>query len=793
MFLNYLKIALRNLLRQKGHSFINIAGLSIGIAAAILIFVYARNELLYDQFHENAEETYLVYKQRSTALGTRILYDTWVPLLPQLKSDYPAIVEGARLFDRDRWVQYEGQKFQENIAYADPEIFDVFSFPLIRGDAATALNDQNSIVVSQDIATKYFGSADPIGKTITVNYQQEYTVRGVLAEIPENSSIQFDFLAPFESAISPDDERRNNNWNGSFLFTYVLLDKNASQSELEGQFPRLVDKIWGEDGPNGTKRHQLKLRPLPDYYNEQTNARQYAFILLAIAGAILLIASINFMNLTTARSLDRAREIGMRKVLGAERLQLIRQFLGESLVMSLIALVLGVIMAELLLPVFNNLYNLQLSLNYFGNIGALSGLLALAISVGVLAGSYPALVLSGFKPVESLKGKLKHKPSGVRLRNVLVTAQFVLSSILIMGTIIIWQQIQYMKNHSLNFKKENIIVVPTNVADFENREEAGERIKTLKHELRQVAGITSVASSSSVPGQYQGWNTFVWPEDWESEEPLRMRVAVVDETYFQTYQIPFLEGRNFSTEFETDSEALIINETAMKAMGWDTAIGKKTGRGERQFTIVGVVKDFHWESLQNEIGPVIHRFRTTESSAHDYISIGVNTADVSGIISLLREKWSVLDPQRTFDYFFVDDRYNSLYETEERMATVTGYFSALAIIIACLGLFALASFTVMQRTKEIGIRKSLGASAGNIIVLISKSFLGLVFIASIIAVPAAIYLMNQWLADFPYRVAIGWEVFVGTVAVSLLIALITIGYNTIKAARANPIDALRYE
>ena len=795
MIINYLKIALRNLRRYKGHSFINIFGLSVGIAAAILIFLYARNELSYERFHQQADDISIVYKQRQTALGTRILFDTWIPLANELQQDYPEIRQAVRMFTRSRWVIQGGRKFEEQVTYADPAVFDVFSFPLVKGTREEALRDRNSIVISEAVARKYFGTDDPLGKTLSVNYRQEYIIRGVMADLPPNTTIPVDLLAHFDSIIDPDDPELANNWDGAFLETYLLLESGTSRENLEAKFPALVNKLWGEDGPNGAKNHQLRLLPLADIYDHQTNARQYAYILLLVALAILLIASINFMNLATARSLDRAREIGMRKVLGAVRRQLIGQFLGESLLMSMIALLLGIMLAEVIRPLFNDFFELQLTLNYLDNWLALFGLLGLGLGVGLLAGSYPALVLSSFRPVESLKGRRKSDHSGLRLRNVLVIAQFAFSVILILGTVIIWQQIEFMKHRELNFQGDNVVAIPTSISDFQDREAAGQRLQALTDELRQTAGISSVASSSGVPGAYINMNTFARPEGWEREEPLRIRVAVTDAHYFDTYEIPFLEGRNFSRDFPADAdESIIINQAAVRAMGWQHAVGKIVYRGDTPFTVIGVVRDFNWESLQNEVAPVIHHYRPTESGAHNYISVAMAAgSNVTTMLALLREKWQALDPQRDFEYFFVNERFAGLYRAEERIGTISAAFAIVAIVIACLGLFALASFTVTQRTKEIGIRKTLGASVGGILYLIARSFLALVLSALLIAGPLAYYLMNTWLASYPFRVNIGWEVFAVTTLLTLLIAFLAIGWQTVRAALSDPVKSLRYE
>lgn len=796
MLHNYFKIAYRNFKKHTGYALINVLGLAVGIASSVIILLYAENELTYDAFHENSDDIYLVYKERHTAQGIRNLDDTWVPMLSEIQSDYPNVVNGVRMFDRTRWVETNGQKFEEAVVYADPSLFEVFSYPLVDGDGAYAMQNPNNVILSQAAATRFFGEANPIGQTITVNYTTEYQVAGILQPVPENATIipadadaRLDIVLPIESVIAPDDEEANNNWDGSFLFTYIQLDGITSEAAFEGQLPSMVEKVFGTEGSNGTKQLKMRLWPLIDLHNRDFDSNRYASTLLIIAFAIILIACINFMNLTTARSMERAREVGMRKVLGAHRGQLVKQFLGESMFTVFLALLVGVGLAYILLPTFNNLYDLSLTLSLAENTWLLGALAVLGLVTGFISGSYPALALSRFQPVETVKGNMRAKPQGVRLRNGLVVVQFALSILLIIGTAVMWVQVDHMKSHDLNFEKNNIIAISTSLRDFPNAEEAATRIETIKSEIAQMSGVEGVASSMEVPSRFVNANVFARPEDWQREDPLRMRITVVDDEYLDVYGMEFIEGRNFDREMASDQQSIILNETAMRDMGWDTAIGKQVNN----WTVVGVVKDYNYQSLENDVRAVIHLYRSGDSRSHNYVSVKMNSADVPGTLGRLESRWQVLDPERTFEFFFIDADFDQLYGSVEDSSTLIGYFSLLGILIACLGLLALASFTVVQRTKEIGVRKALGASIGNILGLLSKQFTKPVLLANLIAWPVAYWALGEWLQDFAYRTVMPWWIYPTAAICVLVVALATVSYHAMKAAKANPVTSLRYE
>ena len=792
MLKNYLKIALRNLQKHKGYTVINVAGLSLGIAAATLIFLFARNELTYDRFHTRADDIYLVYKERVTQAGTQPTYDTWVPLLERMQAEFPTIDGGTRMADEEEWVEHDGQRFEESVAYVDPSFFEIFTFPLQRGDAANPLPHNNAAVVSQEIATKYFGNDDPLGKVITVDYQVDYTVTGVLARVPENSLIQPEILIPIRSA--PEYDAFLDRWDVSFLNTYVRLAEGASVEALTAQFPAFVTNIWDEET---AARTHFKMLPLLDANDTFTGNRDYAYILLVVALATILIACINFVNLATARSLERAREIGLRKVLGAVRGQLIAQFLGESILMGLVALVIGIEVAQVLLPSFNELFGLELTFDFFGDPLTLGALLGLGLIVGLLSGGYPAVFLSRFQPAQSLRGTFKTSRRGLRLRHTLVVVQFTLSIVLIAGTGVMWSQVQYMKHRDLAFNQDNVLVLPVEVDDFADAEEAAARLQTFKDELAQLSGVRSVASSTHVPGNGSESFTFVRPEGGDDDKPTRLRWAAVDARFFDTYDIDFVEGRNFAEGSETDRrQAVIINEAALRDFGWTSANGKFIRPGTqsmREIQVVGVVRDYNFQSLQDEVAPVLHIYRPPDGSVHDLISIKIQTSDVAATVNAIGAAWNRLDPTRPFDYFFVDENFDQLYRVQDRLVAAASAFSILAILIACLGLFGLASLMVAQRTREIGVRKVLGASASRITLLLSKDFTKLVAVAFVVGTPVTYLAMNRWLENFAYRVDIAWWIFLLAGLIALLVAFLTVSYQSIKAALANPMKALRHE
>lgn len=794
MLKNYIKIAFRNIWKRKGYSLINIGGLGIGIAAAILISLYAVNELTYDSFHENADDIYMVYKERVTPTGIQDTYDTWVPLKMEMEATYPNVIRSARTLTQDFWMEAEGKKFQEEVLYTDPELFEMFSFSLKNG-VEDPFPSLQSIVISQEIAQKYFGDENPIGKVFRLAYTRDYVVSGVLEEIPQNSSIQIGMAIQLESSGAYEDFKEN--WGSSFLETYVQLDEGSNPIELEAQFPDLITKIWDAETAGRTN---FKLLSLTEMYNRFNDSDKYSYILLGIAIAIILIACINFMNMATARSLERIREVGMRKALGGQRFQLIIQFLSESTLIVFLALLVGVCIAELLLPAFNNLYDLQLSLNILENAEVLLLLTGFGVVLGLISGSYPAFFLSKFSSSQVLRGNFSKKPGGFTLRRVLVTTQFAVTIIIIISTLVIRDQVQFMKSADLGLQKENIIAIERSADDFENEEEAVNRLATFKDEIRKHRNIVSVASSRSMPGRQFSFNSFLFavPEDWTAESPLRMRWTVVDHEFFELYDIELLEGRYFREGSESDIESgVIINRAAMDDFGWETAAGKVVGlgsSGNEKMNVIGVIEDYKYQSLENEVAPIMHFYRPSESGSQNVISVRIADNDVNGTLAFIESQWrDIVDAEMPINYSFVDEQFDQMYETQDRLVTVAGAFSILAIVIACLGLLGLASLMVKQRTQEIGIRKVLGASVTEIIVLLSKNYVLLVIAGFMVAAPAAWYLMNNWIQDFAYRVDLQVGVFIIGGLAAFIVALLTVGAQAFKAALLNPAESIRSE
>lgn len=795
MLSNYIKIAFRNLWKRRGYSLINVAGLSIGIAAALLITLYAVNELSYDRFHKDADDLYMVYKERITPAGTQDTYDTWVPLKMEMEETYPAVMRAARTFTQSVWMEAEGKRFQENVVYTDPELFEMFTFPLVKGDNENPFPSMQSIVISKEIARKYFGNVDPVGKVFRLAYVRDYVVSGVLEEIPQNSTIQIDMAIQLESVGSY--ENVKDNWGNSFLNTYIQLREDAAAAELEAQFPAFIAKIWDEETAGRTN---FRLLPVPEMYNRFNDSNKYAYILLGIAFAIVVIACINFMNMATARSMERAREVGMRKALGGQRSQLVMQFLGESILVTVMALLMGIALAEALLPAFNNLYNLNLSLSIFQNMWMLTTLVGFGVLIGLVAGSYPALFLSKFSSIEVLRGQISKKPGGLTLRRILVATQFAVTIIIIIGTLIMNQQVQFMKDADLNLQKENIIAIQRSADDFENEDEATIRLRTYKDEILKHPNVVSVASSRALPGQQLGINSFLFarPEGWAGEDPLRMRWANVDSRFFDLFEIDLLEGRNFRDGSETDrNESVIINRAALDDFGWETAVGKTIrlgSSGGQEMAVIGVVDNYHYQSLENEVEPVIHFYRPPESNAHNFISVKIEPGGLNATLGDMEEKWNeIVAADMPMNYSFVDEQFDQLYQVQDRLVTVSGAFSVFAILIASLGLLALASLMVTQRTKEIGIRKVLGATIYRIMLLISRDYVLLVGVGFLVAAPLAYYLMSNWLQDFAYRIELNPGVFVAGGLFALIVALITVGIQALKAARMNPTESLRSE
>ena len=787
MLENYLKVAWRHLARHKGYMFINITGLALGMACALLILLYVQDELSYDQHHEQADQIYRVALDVDVSGEVFRTARTTPPMAAALRNDFPDVLNAFRIRKAGSvFLAHNEQRFYEDRFYfADPSIFNVLALPLLEGNAATALDAPFSVVLTQEAAHTFFGEDNPMGQTLTFEQEHPLTVTGILAPVPGQSHFRPVFLASF-SSLETLYEDRLQNWGWTGVHTYLLLRDPKAAQDLEAKLPAFIERNLQEDWA-GT--WHLGLQPITDIHlyshrsgEIEANGNIRSSYFLGLLGLfILLIACINFVNLTTARSVDRVREIGVRKVIGAHRTQLVRQFLGESILLALLALALSFLLVNLSLPTFNTLTEKTLRLAYSGAM--LASFLGLGLLVGLVAGLYPALFLARLQPVASLRSK-KAGATSLRLRQGLVVTQFAISAFLIIGTLIVSSQLDYLRNKDLGFDEEQVVVIPMQDAATQ------QRYQVIKDALLQSPNIISVAASSDVPGQ--GYDQIVHrPEGFPADEGLSVPILFVDPDFIQTLGIQITTGRPFSNA-QDESTSLIVNEAAVHRFGWDTALGKiiSDAEGNPLGTVVGVTDNFHFESLQAAIEPLLMR---VQPGWFEKITVRIRPDDVSGTLAFLEQQWQSFEPGYPFQYSFLDENFQQLYQAEDRLHEVFGYTSLLAILIACLGLFGLAAFTAEQRIKEIGIRKVLGASVSSLVVLLSKDFLKLVALALVIAAPIAYLAMQRWLNDFAYRVEIGVGTFVLAGVLALLIAVLTVSYQAIKAALADPVKSLRYE
>ena len=794
MFKNYLKIALRNIRRHKGYSFINIAGLAVGMACCMLILLYVRYELSYDTYHANADRIYRVAERLHWYGKDTHKAVTQAPLALALETDFPEVIHAVRLMDLRGWgdkvlVAHEEKSFyEEKWLYADASVFDIFTFPLIKGNSKTALIHPFSVVVTESIAKKYFGEDDPTGQSFLIDDEHHFTITGVVKDVPENAHFRFDFLASF-STVERWRGKWLNNWYNHMYYTYVLLDENCKAHELESRFP---DFIRNHTGVREEVRIEYHLQSLTDIHLhsklegeiEPNGDIVYIYIFASIAVFILLIACINFMNLATARAVSRAREVGIRKVVGAYRSQLVKQFLGESVLFVLLALPVAIVLAELILPAYNALTEKSMGFYLFDHWSVILFFIVVTLFVGVLAGIYPALFLSGFKPIRVFKGRGSDRGRSW-LRKGLIIFQFIISIALIVSTLIVKKQMHYMRAKKLGFDKEQIVVLPT-MRDQRLRNLYG----TMKHELLKYPKIRNVSASSGLPGRITHHWVFDAKGEGEAGERQSAWIMMVDHDFVKTLGIEVVEGRDFSKSHATDEkEAILLNESAKETFGWDSPIGKNIKTENKEGVVIGVVKDFHFQSLYQRIEPLVMYIYPR----YNYFAVRLAPDDIPASMAFIKTRWQELVPDRPFEYYFLDNDFDSLYRAEERVGEIFEYFAVLSIFISCLGLFGLVSFSAERRTKEIGIRKVLGASVPNIILLISREFVKLVLIANMIAWPAAFFVMRRWLQNFAYRTDFGVWMFFLSAVLALGIALMTVSYQSIRAALANPVDALRYE
>ncbi|MGE5798536.1 MAG: ABC transporter permease [Ignavibacteria bacterium] len=804
MIKNYIKVALRNLLKYKGYSFINISGLAIGITCCLLILLYVQDELSFDRYNEKADRIYRVALYG--LLGTSE-FDGAVsthPLAETLLRDYPEIEEAVRIQTFGYPVmRYKDKVFSEERFYwADSTFFNVFTAEFIKGDSKTSLLEPNTVVITESMMKKYFGIEDPIGKIINSDNRHDYQITGVIKDFPKNSHFHFDFIG----SLSSYEDSKNTIWLSNNVYTYIVLQKGYNPREFEKKLDDVVNKYvapevtealgipFNELISKGAK-YDYYLQPLTDIHLhsnleheiEPNSNMAYIYIFSIIAVSILAIACINFMNLTTARSSNRSKEIGIRKTLGSNRPQLIRQFLVETIIMSFLAIIIAIILIELLLPSFNNLIYKQLELNYFRKFYTIPVLTVLALIVGILAGIYPAFYLSSFNPVRIFR-KEKIRSTKSWLRNSLVISQFAISIILFIGTFVVYTQLEFIMTKNLGYNKEQILIIQKtdDIAAYKN---------SFMEELRNVRGVASASNSHTIFGREFGSSAYQLTGGGRNNNNLYWNIFT-DFYLAETYQIKMKEGRFYSKEFGTDSLAVVINETAAKFLGIkEEIIGKEiypVYNHNLKRKIIGVMKDFHFESLHQSIRPLIVNLFNSQSFGR-FVSVRLTGGDYKSKIESIKEIWHKYAGPQAFEYFFFDEEFAKIYNAEERTATIAAVFSALAIFIACLGLLGLAAFTTEQRTKEVGVRKILGATVSGIVLLLSKEFVKWVLIANLIAWPIAYYIMNIWLEDFAYRINIPVWSFIIAGFSALIIALLTVGYQALKAALNNPVKSLRYE
>ena len=794
MLRNYFKIAFRNLWRHRVFSGINILGLTVGLTACFLIFLYVRFELSYDNMHSKADRTYRIICDIKTPTETiKSPGPSWAVGPHLTMGDFPQVEASVRITGGELLVRKGNVKFQElNSLFADSSFFQVFDFKLLKGNPRSVLNEPLNIVFSESAVKKYFGNTDPVGQTVLLT-GDGFTakVTGVMQDLPENSTIKADMIVSMNTITRKLNPTLNDQWGNYGNTTYVLLKPGANAGVFTKQLPAFLEKM------NGTEMKQMNMYPtlilekLRDVYlrstrdDSKTGNIKNVYIFSIVAIFILLIACFNFINLTTARSAERAKEVGIRKVVGAGKQQLTFQFIGESVILCIIAFFITLAAASLLLPSFNQLAGKTISSGIFQHWTLIGMLFLGSISIGLLAGLYPALVLSSFKPVAVLKGRFATGSKGSRLRKTLVISQFTISIALIISVIIVYLQLNFMRNQDLGFSKDQMMVINSNGDPAKN---------VFIQAVKGLPDVKAVTMSSSVPG---GGNMGAYSQIQNVKGEMQIAnldLYFVDFEYLTQYNVKMAAGRTFSRSFMTDTtQAMILNEAAVKMFGYHAAkdaIGRDFNQWGRKGKIIGVMKDFHFKSLQEEIKPLSMRI---EPNGCQLVSIKVSANNLTATIASIEKKWNTLIPARPFNYFFLDDYFDKQYRSEQRFGKLFLNFAILAIIISCLGLLGLASYSTMQRTREIGIRKVLGATVPNIVNLLSKDFLKLVAVAIIFASPLAWFTMHKWLQDFAYRIPIVWWVFAVAAFAAALIAILTVSFQAIKAAVSNPVLSLRSE
>lgn len=806
MFKNYLKIAWRNLARNKSYAFLNIFGLATGLACCILISLYVIHEWSYDKFHDNYDELYRVVESMEVDGELETYASTYSALAPSLKATFPEIEAITHIYPFSGLITGpDNSKYQEdNIILADSSFLEMFSFKLIEGNRKTALVNPNTVLITQKAAIKYFGNESPVGKTLSLKDSRntvELQVTGLIETAPSNSHIQFDYILSYETLRS----MRSWEYNVRYyppMYTYAKVASPKDVSSIESYLPSFATQYYGEDN-QAQYNNSFAFQPLADIHLRSSLQNElsinfnitYIYLFLAISIFILIIACINFMNLATARSLKRAREVGMRKTLGALRPQLMGQFLSEAVIMTAFGLVLAVILVEAFIPYFNSMSGKTLSFDVFSSIESVLVLLGLMLIVGIVSGSYPAFYLSSFTPIQSLKGeKTKQGKSSILLRQGLVVFQFFISTTLIFATIIVVKQLDFLKNERLGFDKDQVVMI--HMRETQDQINAS----SLKQEMLAIPGIKSISATSGVPGLGGGISGFMAiPESNKADSGI-VQTLTVDFGYVETLGLELIKGRDFSEDYGTDeSSAFIINESTAKKFGWNNPVDEELTLNywvsdlvSKKGAVVGVVKDFQYHSLHNSIDPVLLHV-SKQTFYHDYMAVKLSTSDIESVIGNIQKKWKAFNPDRPLEYTFLDNTFDALYKSENQLSKIFNAFAFVAVLIACLGLFGLASYSTEQRVKEIGIRKVLGAKVSDIVTLLGREITLLIGLALLISLPLAYYLTNSWLNNFAERVDITIWLFILSAGSILIIAWVTISFQTIKTALMNPVKSLKSE
>ncbi len=811
MFKNYFKIAWRNLMKYKFISFINLFGLTVGLTCCLLILTYILNELSYDKYNKNADNIYRVTRSFNNDDGVVSLNLSTVspPFGYYLPTDFPEIEKMTRLLNYGTVpLRYKDKLINEqNVYFADENLFDLFTVNAIKGNPKTALKDPFSVMLTEETAKKYFGNEDALNKVLRANNQFDLKVTGIYKAFPSNTHVHPNMLVSFntlrDSAVYGEENLRTN-WSNNSFFTYIMLPKDYNIERMKSRFPAFLDKHMRNEynGKQPSKYTKLNLQKLTDihlyshtdYEAEPNGDIKRVYIFSAIALFILLIACINYMNLSTARSALRAREIGIRKVIGARKKELITQFLSESVLLTWAAIFIAFALLNIFLPSLNKVSEQGLSLNILMKWQVLVPLFLSPFIVGAISGLYPALFMSSFQPVKTLKGLFNAQGSSISFRKVLVVTQFAISIILIITTMIVFQQLRFMQRAALGYDKEHILTLPYYSA-------LNDRYESFRNTLLQNSNIKDVGRSSRIPtGRLlDGMGAFAPGTDSMTPVKADIRFVAADYDFIPTYGVHMVAGRNFSRDYGTDTSNFIINEAAVKAIGWKSpqeAVGKNFRYGFiNNGHIIGVMNDFHFESLHQKITPLILIMPavTPAQTFYNNLSVKISGNNIPVALATLKDTWQKYLPEVPYQYTFLDENFSKLYESEQKQGTIFTVFACIAIFIACLGLFGLSAFAITQRVKEIGVRKVLGANVSSIVTLLSKDFLKLVIVAAILAFPVAWYAMHNWLEDFAYRINIQWWVFIVAGVLAAFIALITVSFQAIKAAIANPVKSLRTE